>query len=91
MSTAAPAQPSLIRLHYLWYVAAALALVIVMTIQGLGYLLPTNLRVCLELQKPDPDLAKVGPLMRRYFVATALQGAMQVAIIVIMAKLATGL
>jgi hypothetical protein len=34
--------------QYGW-VAAAVALVVLMAIQGLGYLLPTNLRVCLEL------------------------------------------
>ena len=43
--------------QYAW-VAASLALVILMTIQGIGYLLPTNFRVCLELQKDNPDNAK---------------------------------
>ena len=76
--------------EYGW-VAAALALVILMTLQGLGYLLPTNLRVCLELQKPAPDFAKIGRLMKGYFVAVAAQGAMQVTIIVIMARFATGI
>src|SRR5262245_44592900 len=33
--------------QYAW-VAAALVLVVLMTIQGIGYLLPTNVRVCLE-------------------------------------------
>ncbi len=33
------------------WVYAALGLIAVMTVQGLGYLLPTNLRVCFELQK----------------------------------------
>src|SRR6201989_669962 len=42
------------------WVAAALALVTLMTIQGTGYLLPTNLRVCLELRKPNPDTEKIG-------------------------------
>jgi hypothetical protein len=62
-----------------------------MTIQGMGYLLPTNLRVCLELQKATPDFAKIGRLMKSYFVAVAGQGIMQVAIIIIMARFATGL
>lgn len=62
-----------------------------MTIQGLGYLLPTNLRVCFELQKPQPDGAKVGRLMAGYFYVVASQGVMQVAIIVIMAKFVTGI
>ncbi len=73
------------------WVAAALAIVTILTIQGLGYLLPTNLRVYLELRKPKPDGAKIGALMSRYFYVVAFQGAMQVAIIVVMAKFATGL
>ncbi len=73
------------------WVYAALALIAVMTIQGLGYLLPTNLRVCFELQKAEPDGAKIGRLMRGYFYVVASQGLMQVAIIVIMAKFVTGL
>lgn len=76
--------------EYGW-VAAALVLVTLMTLQGLGYLLPTNLRVCLELQKPAPDFAKIGRLMKGYFVVVAAQGAMQVTIIVIMARFATGI
>lgn len=76
--------------QYGW-VAAALALVVLMTVQGLGYLLPTNLRVCFELQKPNPDGAKIGRLMRGYFYVTALQGTMQVIIIVVMARFVTGI
>src|SRR5262249_28114754 len=50
--------------QYAW-VAAALVLVVLMTIQGIGYLLPTNLRVCLELQKDNPDNARIGALTNR--------------------------
>jgi hypothetical protein len=74
-----------------WWVAAALTIVTLLTVQGLGYLLPTNLRVYLELRKANPDGAKIGALMSRYFYAVALQGTMQVAIIVVMARFATGL
>jgi hypothetical protein len=73
------------------WVVAALALVVAMTAQGVGYLLPTNLRVCLELRRPDPDFPKVGRMMRRFFVAVAAQGVMQVLTIVIMARFVTGL
>ena len=75
--------------QYGW-VVAALALVILMTIQGLGYLLPANLRVCLELQRDNPDGARIGKLTNRYFLAVALQGIMQVATIIVMARFATG-
>jgi uncharacterized membrane protein len=76
--------------QYGW-IAAALLLVILMTVQGLGYLLPTNLRVCLELQREHPDNARIARLTNRYFLAVAAQGIMQVATIVIMARLATGI
>ena len=72
------------------WVAAALALVTLMTLQGLGYLLPANLRVCLELQKDKPDHTRIAALTSRYFLATALQGVMQIVTIIIMARLATG-
>jgi len=73
------------------WVAAALALVTLMTLQGLGYLLPANLRVCLELQKVQPDNAKIARLTQHYFLAVALQGAMQVVTIIVMARFATGI
>jgi hypothetical protein len=73
------------------WVAAALALVVLMTIQGLGYLLPTNLWVCIQLRQPDPDFAKISRVMRNYFFAVATQGTMQILTIVIMARFVTGL
>jgi hypothetical protein len=73
------------------WVAAALALVTLMTIQGTGYLLPTNLRVCLELRKPNPDTEKISRMMRSFFFAVACQGTMQVMTIVIMAKFVSGI
>jgi hypothetical protein len=76
--------------QYAW-VAAALVLVILMTIQGIGYLLPANFRVCLELQKDHPDNARIAALTNRYFFAVALQGVMQVVTIIIMARFATGI
>jgi uncharacterized membrane protein len=76
--------------QYAW-VAAALALVVLMTLLGIGYLLPTNLRVCLELQKEKADNSKIAALTSHYFLAIAAQGVMQVATIVIMARFATGI
>jgi hypothetical protein len=73
------------------WVYGALTLLAIMTVQGLGYLLPTNLRVCFELQKARPDGAKIGRLMGGYFIVVASQGIMQVAIIVIMARFVTGI
>jgi hypothetical protein len=74
-----------------YWVLAALILIALLTVQGFGILLPTNLRVCLEMQRPAPDVAKIGGWMRRYVRTVALQGLMQVAIIVVMARFVTGL
>jgi len=73
------------------WVAAALILVTLMTIQGLGFLTPVNVYVCLQLQKPEPDMRKISSWMRWYFYAVALQGLMQVAIIVVMTKFRAGI
>lgn len=75
---------------YAW-MAAALALVTLMTIQGLGFLTPVNVLVCLELQKDNPNMAKVTGWMQRYFYVVALQGIMQVAIIVVMTRFRVGI
>ena len=73
-----------------WWVVAALTIVTVLTVQGLGYLLPTNLRLYFEVQKPAPDMEKIGRWMKTYVRVVALQGTLQVAIIVVMARFATG-
>ena len=72
------------------WIAAALTLVALMTVLGLGFLTPVNVLVCMELQKSEPDLKKIGRWMQRYFYAVALQGCLQLATIVIMARLRTG-
>lgn len=76
--------------QYAW-VAAALVLLALMTLVGLGLLLPTNVMVCLELQKADPDLRRIAGRMRRYFLLTALQGSMQVLTVVVMTRFRVGL
>jgi hypothetical protein len=76
--------------QYGW-VAAALVLLTLMTIVGLGALTPLNVTVCLELQKPHPDLARIARFMRAYFFLTAAQGTMQVLMIIIMTKFRTGI
>jgi uncharacterized membrane protein len=74
-----------------YWVIAALAIVTVLTVQGLGYLLPMNLRLYFEIQKPAPDHDKLARWMRTYVRVVAVQGTMQVLIIVVMARFATGL
>ena len=72
------------------WVVAALVLVTLMTILGLGFLTPVNVFVCLELQKERPDLARIGQWMQRYFYAVAAQGTMQILIIVVMTRFRAG-
>ena len=74
-----------------WWIVAALVIVTVLTVQGMGFLLPTNLRLYFEIQKPAPDHAKIGRWMRVYVGVVAIQGLFQVAIMVVMARIATGL
>jgi hypothetical protein len=73
------------------WVAAALVLVTLMTILGLGFLTPINVMVCLELQKPTPNMQWIRAWMSRYFYAVAAQGTMQVAILIVMTKFRAGL
>jgi hypothetical protein len=73
------------------WVIAALAIVTVLTVQGLGYLLPMNLKLYFEISKPAPDADKLQRWMRTYVRVVAVQGTMQIAIIVVMARFATGL
>jgi hypothetical protein len=74
-----------------YWVIAALAIVTILTVQGLGYLLPTNLRIYFEMQKPVADHEKIRRWMQGYVRVVASQGILQVAIIVVMARFATGL
>ncbi len=73
------------------WVAAALVLVTLMTILGLGFLTPVNVLMCLELQQAKPNLDKIGYWMRRYFYAVAAQGVMQIAILGVMTRFRTGI
>jgi uncharacterized membrane protein len=76
--------------QYGW-VLAALVIITILTVQGLGVLLPTNVRVYLELRKPLPDRERIGRLLKSYVYLVGFQGLMQVAMIVVMAKFVTGL
>ena len=82
----------LISLHppVVYWMFAVLVIVAAMFIQGLGILLPTNLRVYFELRKTEPDMLKIQKLMRRYVKVVAMQAVSQFIIIFIMAEFATG-
>lgn len=74
-----------------WWVAAALAILVVLTVQGLGILTPINILVYREMLKAQPDGDKIARWMKTYVRVVAMQGLMQVAMIVIMARFGSGL
>ena len=74
--------------HHGW-VVASMGVVGVMAVVALGILEPANLAVLFELRKPQPDGLLIGKLMRRFVYAAGVTGAMQVATLVIMTRLAT--
>lgn len=75
----------------LWWLIAALAITTILSVQGVLVLLPTNVMVYLEMRKPSHDGQRIARLMRRYVRVVAFQGSMQIVIIMIMSRFATGL
>jgi hypothetical protein len=73
-----------------YWISVVLVIVSIMFIQGLGILLPTNLRIYFEMRKNKPNMSKIQRLMRMYVKVVAVQAAMQFVIIFIMAEFATG-
>jgi hypothetical protein len=74
--------------HHGW-VVASMIVVAVMAVVALGVLEPANLAVLFELRKPEPDGQVIAALMRRFIYSAGITGAMQVATLVIMTRLAT--
>ena len=73
-----------------YWISAVLVIVSIMFVQGLGILLPTNLRIYFEMRKNEPDMSRIQRLMKMYVKVVAIQAAMQFIIIFIMAEFATG-
>jgi hypothetical protein len=74
--------------HHGW-VVASMIVVAVMAVVALGILEPANLAVLFELKKPQPDGQVIGRLMKRFIYSAGVTGAMQIATLVIMTRLAT--
>jgi hypothetical protein len=72
-----------------WWLTASYIVVGVMAVIALGVLEPANLAVLFELKKPEPDGELIGKLMRRFVYTAGITGAMQVATLIIMTRLAT--
>ena len=72
-----------------WWLTASFIVVGVMSVIAIGILEPANLAVLFELKKPHPDSELIGKLMRRFVYTAGITGAMQVATLVIMTRIAT--
>ena len=60
-----------------------------MAVVALGVLSPANIAVLFEMRKPRPDGAVIAQLMRRFVLTSGVIGAMQVATLIIMTRVAT--
>jgi hypothetical protein len=72
------------------WLVASMVVVAVMAVVAIGLLEPANLAVLFELRKPQPNGELIGRLMRRFIYAAGVTGAMQVATLIIMTRIATG-
>jgi hypothetical protein len=71
------------------WLVASYVVVGVMAIIALGLLEPANIAVLFELRKPQPDGEVIAKLMKRFIYTAGITGAMQVATLVIMTKIAS--
>ena len=71
------------------WVVASFIVVGVMSVLALGLLEPANIAVLVELKKPRPNPQVIERLMKRFIYCAGILGAMQVATLVIMTKLAS--
>lgn len=71
------------------WVVASYIVVGVMSVVALAILEPANLAVLFELKKPRPNAELIGKLMRRFIYTAGVTGAMQVATLIIMTRLAS--
>jgi hypothetical protein len=72
-----------------WTVASYIV-VGIMAVIALGLLEPANIAVLVELKKPRPDPQVIEKLMKRFIYTAGATGLMQIATLVIMAKLTVG-
>jgi hypothetical protein len=72
------------------WVVASFIVVGIMAVIALGLLEPANIAVLTELKKPQPNPAVIERLMKRFIYSAGATGALQVATLVIMTKLAIG-
>jgi hypothetical protein len=74
--------------NHTWLVASFIVVGVMATI-ALGVLEPANIAVLFEMNKPRPNGEVIGRLMRRFVYAAGITGAMQVATLLVMTRVAT--
>jgi hypothetical protein len=72
-----------------WWLTASFIVVGLMAIVAYGVLEPANILVLLELRKPEPNVGLIGRTMKRFIWGAAVTGAGQIAILIIMTRIAT--
>jgi hypothetical protein len=71
-------------------IIAAVIIVIILSLQGFGIIMPTEIRIFLELRKKEPDKIKIIKWGMRNVKLAGSQGVLQVVLIFVMANLALG-
>jgi hypothetical protein len=71
------------------WVVASFIVVGIMAVIAIGYLEPANIAVLYELKKENPDGELIAKLMRRFLYTAGITGAMQIATLIIMTRIAT--
>lgn len=71
-------------------IIAAVVIVIILSVQGFGMIMPTEIRIFLELQKKEPNRDKIIKWGMRNIKLAGSQGVFQVVLIFVMANLALG-
>ena len=74
--------------NHLWLVIS-FCVVAVMAVVALGILEPANIAVIFEMNKPVPNGEVIENLMKRFMYTAAITGAMQVATLIIMTRVAS--
>ena len=69
-------------------IIAAIIIVAVLTVQGFGIIMPTEIRIFLELMKKNPDRERIVKWGMRNIKISGSQAIFQIAIIFVMANLA---
>lgn len=71
-------------------IIAAVVIVVILSVQGFGIIMPTEIRIFLELRKKEPNRDKIIKWGMRNVRLAGSQGVFQVALIFVMANLALG-